>query len=142
MKSERGLLFAVLIGFVIFAKKSAVNMLREKSKAFAIRIVNLNKFLRNLKNETVISKQLLRSGTSVGANISESVYAQSKADFITKLHIALKEASETEFWIELLANTEYISQSESESLLNDCRELIRMLISSLNTSKKNQNKSS
>lgn len=112
-------------------------MLKIKSKAFAIRIVNLNKFLRDSKNETVLSKQVLRSGTSIGANISESIYAQSKADFITKLHIALKEASETEFWIELLANTDYISETEKTSLLNDCQELIRMLISSLNTSKKN-----
>lgn len=112
-------------------------MLKIKSKAFAIRIVNLNKFLKDSKNETVLSKQVLRSGTSIGANISESIYAQSKADFITKLHIALKEASETEFWIELLANTDYISETEKTSLLNDCQELIRMLISSLNTSKKN-----
>lgn len=123
--------------FCNITPNSIAIMLKIKSKEFAIRIVNLNKFLRDSKNETVLSKQVLRSGTSIGANISESIYAQSKADFITKLHIALKEASETEFWIELLANTDYISEAEKTSLLNDCQELIRMLISSLNASKKN-----
>ncbi len=112
------------------------NILRDKSKDFAIRIVNLNKHLRKYKQETVLAKQTLRSGTSIGANISESIYAQSKADFVTKLHIALKEASETEFWIELLADTDYISESEKMSLLKDCRELIKMLIASINTVKK------
>ena len=114
------------------------NILKDKSKAFAIRMVNLHKFLYYSKNETVISKQITRSGTSIGANISESEYAQSKADFINKLHIALKEAAETEFWIELLACTDYISETEKESLLTDCRELIRMLIASVNTSKGNR----
>ena len=104
---------------------------------FAIRIVNLNKYLRNVKKENILSKQILRSGTSIGANISESRFAQSKADFTTKLHIALKEASETEFWIELLASTDYISESEKDSLTNDCQELIKILVASLNTSKSN-----
>lgn len=82
------------------------SILKDKSMTFAIRIVNLNKYLRNVKKENVLSKQILRSRTSIGANISESRFAQSKADFTTKLHIALKEASETEFWIELLASTD------------------------------------
>ena len=112
------------------------NILKNKSKAFAIRIVNLNRHLRKYDKETVLSKQILRSGTSIGANISESVYAQSKADFITKLHIALKEASETEYWIELLADTDYLTEPEKLSLLKDCRELIKMLIASINTVKK------
>lgn len=111
------------------------SVLKDKSRAFAIRIVNLNKYLCNIHNEKILSKQILRSGTSVGANISESMYAQSKADFITKLHIALKEAAETEFWIDLLASTDYISDTEKKSLLNDCHELIKMLVSSINTSK-------
>ncbi len=119
--------------------RSGNNLLKDKSMAFAIRMVNLHKFLHNSKNETVISNQITRSGTSIGANISESEYAQSKADFINKLHIALKEASETEFWIKLLASTDYISQTEKESLLADCRELIRILIASINTSKGNKN---
>lgn len=111
------------------------SILKEKSKTFAIRIVNLNKHLRNVKNEYVLSKQILRSGTSIAANISESRYAQSKADFMAKLYIALKEAAETDFWIDLLGSTDYISEKETESLRNDCQELIKMLVASLNTSK-------
>ncbi len=110
-----------------------------KSKAFAIRIVKPYKYLLNSKSEYVLSKQLLRSGTSIGANISESTYAQSPADFITKLHIALKEASESEYWIELLADTEYLTEEMKKSLLNDCHELIRLLISSIKTTKKRMN---
>lgn len=116
------------------------NILRDKSVTFAIRIVKLNKILRDTRNETVLAKQILRSGTSIGANISESEYAQSKADFITKLHIALKEAAETKFWIEILSNTDYISESEKDSLMKDCLELIKLLAASINTTKKNQNK--
>ncbi len=89
-----------------------------------------------------MAKQVLRAGTSIGANISESVYAQSNADFISKLHIALKEASETEFWIDLLANTDYLKETEKTSLQSDCTELIRMLIASINTSKANHSKKS
>ncbi len=113
------------------------SILKDRSMAFAIRIVNLNRYLRNVKKEFVLAKQILRSGTSIGANISESRFAQSKADFANKLHIALKEASETEFWIELLANTDHISESEKESLIKDCQELMKMLVASLNTSKRN-----
>lgn len=120
--------------------KYSDNILRDKSVTFAIRIVKLNKILRDTRNETVLAKQILRSGTSIGANISESEYAQSKADFITKLHIALKEAAETKFWIEILSNTDYISESEKDSLMNDCLELIKLLAASINTTKKNQNK--
>lgn len=116
------------------------NVLKGKSKAFAIRIVNIYKHLCNTRNEFVISKQVLRSGTSIGAIISESVYAQSTADFISKLQIALKEAAETEFWIELLSNTDYISETETTSLLNDCREIIKILAASIITLKENQQK--
>ncbi len=118
------------------------SILKDKSRAFAIRIVNLCKHLRNEKREYVMAKQVLRAGTSIGANISESVYAQSNADFISKLHIALKEASETEFWIDLLANTDYLKETEKTSLQSDCTELIRMLIASINTSKANHSKKS
>lgn len=120
--------------------KYSDEILRDKSIAFAIRIVKLSKVLRNARNETVLAKQILRSGTSIGANISESEYAQSKADFITKLHIALKEAAETKFWIEILSNTDYLSESEQESLMKDCLELIRLLAASINTTKNNHKK--
>lgn len=106
------------------------NVLADKSFAFALRCINLYRFLTEEKREFVISKQILRSGTSIGANIKESVDAQSKADFGSKLSIAKKEAGETEYWIELLAAAEYISVEQSQSLLSDCKELLRMLISS------------
>ena len=103
----------------------------DQSMDFAVRIVNLYKYLRDSKYETVISKQVLRSGTSIGANVREGSYAQSKADFRTKMNIALKEANETDYWIELLYKTEYISENEYKSLKEDCRSLLRMLISTV-----------
>lgn len=112
------------------------NILAEKSKKFALRIIKLYMFLKNEKHETIMSRQLLRCGTSIGANISESVYAQSKPDFITKLTIALKEASETKYWLELLAESSVINFSQIEDLKNECVELIKILTSSINTSKK------
>lgn len=111
------------------------NILKSKSLNFAIRIVNLYKYLSQEKREMVISKQLLRSGTSIGANISESEYAQSKADFITKLHISLKEAGESEYWLELLKKTDYLSETQYQSLIEDCREILKLLASSLKTLK-------
>ena len=97
------------------------NVIVEKSKSFALRIVKAYKFLVE-KNEYVLSKQMLRSGTSIGANVKEAVYAQSTADFISKMSIALKEASETEYWIELLIESEYITEQAGNSLKNDCVE--------------------
>ncbi|MCC8068979.1 MAG: four helix bundle protein [Ruminococcus sp.] len=111
------------------------NIVADKSKLFAIRIVNLYKYLCTEKKEYVISKQILRSGTSIGANIKESIYAQSKMDFISKLSIALKEASESEYWLELLFNTNYISQPQFESIHSDCVELIKLLTSIIKSSK-------
>ncbi|MCM1066743.1 MAG: four helix bundle protein [Muribaculaceae bacterium] len=105
------------------------NVLKEKSMAFAVRCVRLCKYLRAEKREYILSKQLLRSGTSIGANIQESEYAQSRADFASKLSIACKEAAETRYWIELLANTNYISQPQALSMTNDCSELISLLVS-------------
>jgi len=99
----------------------------EKSKKFAIRIINLYKYLGGEKKEYVIAKQVLRSGTSIGANVKESVDAQSKQDFISKMSIALKEADETEYWLELLFETEYISKEQFNSIITDCRELIKIL---------------
>ena len=114
------------------------NVVKDKSFAFAIRIVNLFKLLRERK-EFVLSKQLLRSGTAIGALVRESEHAQSRADFINKLSIALKEANETEYWILLLRRTDYISQMEFDSIVQDCRAIVRILISIVRTSKLNIN---
>jgi four helix bundle protein len=112
----------------------------EKSFAFAIRIVNAFKMLSEKHKEYVLSKQLLRSGTAIGALIKEAEHAQSKADFLNKMNIALKEANETEYWLLLLKETRYFSESEFESLNNDCREIIRLLISIVKTTKTKLNK--
>lgn len=109
------------------------NVLADKSKRFALRIIKLYKFLNNIKQEQILSKQLLRSGTSIGANIKEGAYAQSKADFTTKFFIAQKECAETEYWLELLYESEYINKEEFDSIYEDCQELMRLLISSTKT---------
>ena len=97
-----------------------------------------NSFGPNKNKSIIISKQIIRSGTSVGANINEAQYGNSKADFVAKLHIALKETAETEYWLRLLSKSHYIDYKMFESLLNDCLELKKLLISSINTAKKNQ----
>ena len=97
--------------------------------SFAIRIVRCYKYLVEEKHEFILSKQMLRSGTSVGANIKEALRGQSRPDFTAKMNISLKEASECEYWIELLTNTDYLPQDSAQSLLEDCRELIKMLTS-------------
>ena len=117
---------------------SSNSIILEKSLDFAARIVKLNNYLVKDKKETVISKQIIRSGTSIGANANEAIYGSSKADFIAKLQISLKEAAETEYWIRLLIKTDYISEQEGNSLLNDCLEIKRILISSLKTAKENK----
>ena len=96
------------------------NIIEEKSFAFAVRIVNLYRHLNETKKEFVLSKQLLRSGTSIGANVAEAEQAQSTLDFISKMSIALKETSETKYWIRLLASTNYLTEAEAVSILNDC----------------------
>ena len=111
------------------------NVIKEKSFAFAIEIVSIYKILAERK-EFVLSKQLLRSGTSIGANIRESEHAQSKADFIHKLSIALKEANETEYWLDLLHETKYLSQTEFDIIKPKIVELLKLLTSIINTSKK------
>ncbi|MEE9429798.1 MAG: four helix bundle protein [Melioribacteraceae bacterium] len=113
------------------------NIVRDKSFAFAVRIVNLYKHLKNDKSEYVLSKQLLRSGTSVGANIREGVNAQSKKDFIHKLSIAQKECDESIYWLELLKETDYITKEEYNSLANDATELLKIIRSIIITTKKN-----
>ena len=106
-----------------------------KSKAFALRVVRLYKYLRDRK-ESVIAKQMLRSGTSIGTNIAESRYAQSKSDFAAKLQIALKEAAETQYWLELLRDAELVKSDKTfTSLFDDCTELIKLLTSSVKTAK-------
>jgi len=113
----------------------AGSVVAEKSKAFALRIVKLYAYLRGRK-ESVLSKQVLRSGTSIGANIAEGAFAQSKDDFASKYGIALKEASETLYWIDLLIAAEYLpDDSNTQSLRADCEELIRILAASVKTAK-------
>ena len=113
------------------------NMLIDKSIAFASRIIKLHQYLTKTEKEAIISKQIVRSGTSIGANINEANYGQSKADFVSKMHIALKETAETEYWIKLLAMSEYITEAMGKSLLDDCLEIKRILIASINTAKEN-----
>ena len=113
--------------------------IRSKSKAFAVRIIKLTQYLQGELKEYVLSNQIKKSGTSIGANVRESKNAQSRADFINKLQIALKESDETEYWLELLLETEYIIQEAFDSLIADNRELTAMLTSIINTTKTNEN---
>ena len=106
----------------------------QKSRVFARRIVRLYQYLCKEKNEYTISEQLKRSGTSIGANLAESLYAASRADFSNKIQISLKECSETIYWIELLYDTDYISEEMFDSIMKDCCELLRLLTSSARTS--------
>ena len=112
------------------------SILRDKSYLFALRIVKLHKHLIIKHKEYTLSKQILRSGTSIGALVREAQYAQSVKDFINKLSIALKEANETEYWIFLLKDSEYITKKMCENIQPDISELIKMLIASINTAKK------
>ncbi|MCR5158812.1 MAG: four helix bundle protein [Prevotella sp.] len=114
------------------------NVLAEKTLNFAVRVVKCCHYLQEEKKDFVISNQLLRSGTSVGANVHEAVYAQSKADFISKLSIALKEASETSFWLVLLYRTDYLEEKVYVSLKSDIDEIIRITVSSIKTTRKNE----
>ncbi len=111
------------------------NVVMNKSYAFALRVIKLYKYLVAEKKEYVLSKQLLRSGTSIGALIKEGEHAQSKADFLNKMNVALKEANEAEYWIELLRDSQYLSTTESLSILEDSTELIRLLISIVKSTK-------
>ena len=111
------------------------SIVAEKSFAFSIRVVKLYKFLCDVKKEYVLSKQLLRCGTSIGANIHEVLHAQSKKDYLSKMNISLKEATETEYWIKLLGATEYLTDKEYDSILADCGELNRLLIAIVRTTK-------
>ena len=112
------------------------NLIADKSKQFAIRIIRLYQHLNENNREFVLSKQILRSGTSIGANVREAIQAQSRKDFISKMQIALKEASETEYWLELLHETGYLSDKEFKSISADCSSINKILISIVKTSRK------
>ena len=118
------------------------SVLRDKSYRFAVRIVKLSQYLHQEKKEFVLNKQILRSGTSIGALIREAEYAQSDADFISKLSISLKEANETAFWLSLLKDTDYLEENMHSSLFADCDEIISMLISTIKTMKNKKTLSS
>ena len=111
------------------------SILLDKSLHFAARIVKLHQYLLKNKKEAIISKQILRSGTSIGANANEAIYGISKAEFIAKMHIALKETAETEYWIRLLILSEYLDSNEGSSLLADCLEIKKILVSTIKTAK-------
>ena len=109
------------------------NTARYKSKKFAVRVVNMYKYLCEEKKEFILSKQVLRSGTSIGANLAEAECAMSKKDFLSKVYIALKECAETLYWLDLLYETNYIDQPQYDSLYRDCEELKKMLMSTTKT---------
>lgn len=111
------------------------NVVLSKSYLFAVRIVNLYKYLTEQKKEFVLSKQLLRSGTAIGALLKEAEHAQSKADFLHKVNISLKEANETEYWLKLLTDTHYLTKEEYENIQADCSQICKMLISIVKTLK-------
>ena len=111
---------------------------RDKSMKFAVRIVKLSKYLNEQKHEYVIAKQVLRSGTSIGANIAEAQQGVSRKSFAAKMSIALSEAAETKYWLELLMRTEYLTTGEYESIVEDCKELERMLTSIVKTAQKGE----
>ena len=115
----------------------ADSLVAQKSYQFALRIVKLYQHLKEQKKEYILAKQLLRSGTSIGANVEEAVAAQSRADFIHKLHISLKETRETGYWLRLLKDADYLDENGYQSIYTDCLELQKMLSSIILTSKKN-----
>ena len=123
--------------FFLLMKESIAHI---KAKAFAVRIIKFVRYLEREKHEFTLSKQILRSGTSIGANLFESCNAQSGLDFVHKLSIALKEANETEYWLELFYESEIIDQQEFESLKADLDELISILVVSIKTAKNNNSK--
>ena len=127
-------LFSAIIAILIYTNIMD-NVIENKSFQFAIRIVRLYKFLCEEKKKYILSKQLLRAGTSIGANVTESQQAQSKPDFVSKISIALKEASETKYWIKLLGATEYLSENQTKSILDDCVEIEKILVTILKSAK-------
>lgn len=120
-------------------RRQRINVVEERSYQFSIRIINLYKYLDENKRIYDIARQLLRSGTAIGAFIKEAVHAQSKADFLNKMNVALKEANETIYWLSLLHDTNYLKDNEFLSINNDCEELLKLLISIVKTTKNNLN---
>ena len=116
----------------------AESIMLDRAKDFAVNIVNLCRHIKETKRESVLTNQLLRSGTSIGANIHESKYAHGTADFVAKMQIALKECYESEYWLELLNRTGFIPDEQYKPLRTDCGAIRRMLIASINTTKSNQ----
>lgn len=112
------------------------NILLDKADAFSRRIIKMHRYLTDEKKEFVLSKQVLRSGTSIGANLAESRNAQSTNDYLSKQNIALKEADETAYWLNILLEGNYLNEKEHKSIYSDCEELIKMLVSSVKTLKK------
>lgn len=115
------------------------SIIKQKSEAFSIRIIKMYKYLSSQKNEYAISKQVLRSGTSIGANVNESRNAQSSSDFISKLSIALKEADETAYWLKCLYGGEFITKVQYTSMNNDIQEIIKILVKIIKTTKERNN---
>jgi four helix bundle protein len=113
------------------------NIVEEKSFEFSVRIVNLYKYLTTARQEYVMSKQLLRSGTSIGANVCEAQQAQSPMDFLSKMSIALKEAYESDYWLRLLQKTEYLNKDEYNSIIFDCRAITKLLVTIVKSTKEN-----
>ena len=113
------------------------NEVYDLSKAFALRIINLNRYLTGERHEYTLSRQVLKAGTSIGANISEALMAQSRADFLSKMHIALKECNETKYWLELLFQAGYLPEKAYESIYSDCGSLLRLLITIVKSTKTN-----
>ena len=113
------------------------NVVEDKSFEFSVRVVKLYKYLTTTKQEYVMSKQLLRSGTSVGANVSEAQQAQSPMDFLSKMNIALKESYESDYWLRLLNRTEYLNKEEYDSIISDCRAISKLLVSIVKSTKNN-----
>ncbi|MBA3786855.1 MAG: four helix bundle protein [Acidobacteria bacterium] len=111
------------------------SVLKEKSYSFAIRIVKLNQFLCEERKEFILSKQILRSGTAIGALVREAEFGESKADFRSKMSIALKEANETDYWLNLLKDTGYLTEKMFQSISDDCLELIKILVATVKTTK-------
>ena len=115
---------------------SKKGLLKQRSYDFAVRVVNMVRYLQEERREHVLSKQVLRSGTAIGALVREAEYAQSEADFVSKFSIALKEANETDYWLSLLHDTRYMDDDAFKSMEADCKELIALLVSSINTLKR------
>ena len=125
---------------MIGCENMAESIMLDRAKDFAVEIINMCKNIKETKRESVLTNQLMRSGTSIGANIHESKYAHGTADFISKMQIALKECYESEYWLELLNRTGYIDDEQYKSIINNCGQIRRMLISSINTVKEKSQK--